>query len=84
VAGAEILGLSPRRPGGVFAGRTTNTPALQAAADALDEGDPVVAYSLAYPSAVLAMLLVIGLLLGTAAVAATARAAAARRAPRSS
>jgi putative transport protein len=46
---------------GLFAGSSTNTPALEAAIVALrgqDAGDPVVAYSLAYPFAVLMMILV--------------------------
>lgn len=61
---AEVLGLSPADRAGLFAGSTTNTPALQAATDAVEAGDPVVAYSLAYPSAVIAMLVVISLSLG--------------------
>lgn len=46
---AEVLSLSPADRAGLFAGSTTNTPALQAAAAAVDSGNPVVAYSLAYP-----------------------------------
>jgi putative transport protein len=52
---------------GLFAGSTTNTPALQAAIDALagrpEVSDPVVAYSLAYPSAVVMMILVLVVML---------------------
>ncbi len=58
-AAAAAVGLTPAERAGVFAGAATNTPSLQAAVDAVSEGDPVVAYSLAYPSAVLAMLLVL-------------------------
>lgn len=63
VAG-EVLGLSAADRAGLFAGSTTNTPSLQAAAEAVSSGDPVVAYSLAYPASVASMLIVIGLLLG--------------------
>lgn len=61
---AHLFGLSPADRAGVFAGASTNTPALQAAAEALDHGDPVIGYSLAYPAAVVAMLVVLTLLLG--------------------
>jgi putative transport protein len=61
---AGVFGLSPADRAGVFAGATTNTPALQAATDALESGDPVVGYSLAYPAAVVAMLVLLTLLLG--------------------
>jgi putative transport protein len=61
---ARVLDLSAADRAGLFAGSTTNTPALQAATEAVGSGNPVVAYSLAYPAAVLAMLLVSTLLLG--------------------
>lgn len=61
---AAMAGFTPAERAGLFAGSTTNTPSLQAAVDGVDVGDPVVAYSLAYPSAVASMLVVIGLLLG--------------------
>src|SRR5690606_18357763 len=57
-AAAALLDLSPADRAGLFAGATTNTPALQAAAEAVAVGDPVVAYSVAYPAAVAAMLAV--------------------------
>ncbi len=61
---AELLGLSAAERSGLFAGATTNTPSLQAATEAVTSGDPVVAYSLAYPAAVASMLVVMTLLLG--------------------
>jgi len=61
---AHVLGLSPADRAGLFAGSTTNTPSLQAASDAVVGGDPVVAYSLAYPTAVASMLVIVTLLLG--------------------
>ena len=61
---AAILDLGAADRAGLFAGSTTNTPALQAAAEAVSTGNPVVAYSLAYPSAVLAMLAMVTLVLG--------------------
>lgn len=61
---AEVLGLSAAERAGLFSGSTTNTPSLQAAAEAVTSGDPVVAYSLTYPFAVASMLVVITLLLG--------------------
>ena len=61
---AKLLGLSAAERAGLFAGATTNTPSLQAAADSVTSGDPVVAYSLAYPAAVASMLVVLTLLLG--------------------
>jgi putative transport protein len=61
---AEVFGLTPADRAGLFAGSATNTPALQAATEAVTTGDPVVAYSLAYPAAVISMLVVITLLLG--------------------
>ncbi|MEZ5258175.1 MAG: hypothetical protein R2705_15100 [Ilumatobacteraceae bacterium] len=82
---AAALGLSAAERAGLFAGSTTNTPALQAAAEALDgAGDPVVAYSLAYPAAVASMLLVLTLVLGRrmpAAGSAPAARTARRRSP---
>ncbi|MGE0140026.1 MAG: hypothetical protein AB7R77_19620, partial [Ilumatobacteraceae bacterium] len=63
-AAASLFDLSPAERAGMFAGSTTNTPALQAASDALTAGDPVVAYSLAYPAAVAAMLVMMSLVLG--------------------
>jgi putative transport protein len=59
-----ILDLTAADRSGLFAGTTTNTPALQAATEAVSSGDPVVAYSLTYPAAVIAMLVVSTLLLG--------------------
>ena len=52
---AAVFDLSPADRAGMFAGATTNTPALQAAADSVAEGDPVIAYSLTYPAAVAAL-----------------------------
>jgi putative transport protein len=63
-AAAALLDLSPAERSGLFAGAATNTPALQAASDSLSSGDPVVAYSLAYPTAVVAMLVMVSLVLG--------------------
>ena len=59
-----MFGLSPADRAGLFAGSATNTPSLQAASEALTSGDPVVAYSLAYPAAVISMLVIVTLLLG--------------------
>lgn len=55
---AEVLDVGAADRAGLFAGATTSTPALQAAIDKLGTaaGNPVVAYSLTYPSAVIAML----------------------------
>ena len=61
---ARLLDLPAADRAGLFAGSTTNTPALQAASDAVASGNPVVAYSLAYPTAVVAMLIISTLLLG--------------------
>jgi putative transport protein len=61
---AEVFDLTPADRAGLFAGSATNTPALQAATEAVTMGDPVVAYSLAYPAAVVTMLVVVTLLLG--------------------
>lgn len=63
-ATAELLGLTNAERAGLFAGSTTNTPALQAAADSVDAGNPVIAYSLTYPAAIVSMLAVVTLLLG--------------------
>lgn len=62
-ATAQVLGLSAADRAGLFAGSSTNTPALQAASAAVRDGNPVIAYSLAYPAAVLAMLVMITLVL---------------------
>jgi putative transport protein len=64
VAASAVLDLSAAERGGLFAGATTNTPALQAATEAVGRGNPVVAYSLAYPTAVVAMLVMATLVLG--------------------
>ena len=61
---AGVLDLAPAERAGLFAGSTTNTPALQAASEAVASGDPVVAYSLAYPAAVVTMLVMVTLVLG--------------------
>lgn len=61
---ASVLDLSAADRAGLFAGSTTNTPALQAAVEAVETGDPVVAYSLTYPAAIASMLAVLTLLLG--------------------
>src|SRR5262245_2790800 len=57
LAGA-VLDLSPADRAGLFAGSATSTPALQAASEAVAQGDPTVAYSIAYPAAVASMLTV--------------------------
>lgn len=58
------LGLSAGRTAGLFAGALTNTPALAAVVQSLDDAghsserdEPVVAYSVAYPLGVLGLLL---------------------------
>ena len=61
---AAGFGFTAAERAGLFAGSATNTPSLQAAVEAVDQGDPVVAYSLAYPTAVVSMLLVLTLLIG--------------------
>ena len=61
---AAGFGFTAAERAGLFAGSATNTPSLQAAVEAVNEGDPVVAYSLAYPAAVVSMLLVLTLLIG--------------------
>lgn len=61
---AAVFDLPAADRAGVFAGAGTNTPALQAAADSLAEGNPVIGYSLAYPVAVAAMLVVLTMALG--------------------
>jgi putative transport protein len=62
VTGVElVIGGGPAVRAGLFAGSTTNTPSLEAAIEALrgaSTADPVVAYSLAYPFAVLMMIVV--------------------------
>jgi len=64
-AGAKaLLALPAAERAGLFAGATTNTPALQAAASNATDGDPVVAYSLTYPLAVASMLVAVTLILG--------------------
>lgn len=61
---AALLDLDAAERSGLFAGASTNTPALQAAIDALGKrGNPVVAYSLTYPSAVVAMIVAVTLVL---------------------
>jgi putative transport protein len=57
-AAASVLDLSPGGRAGLFAGALTNTPALAAATEQLDAGDPsaAVGYSLAYPLGVVVML----------------------------
>jgi putative transport protein len=61
---AEVLGLSAADRAGLFAGSTTNTPALQSAIEGVASGDPIVAYSLTYPASVASMLVIVTLLLG--------------------
>jgi putative transport protein len=61
---ASALDFTAADRAGLFAGSTTNTPALQAASEAAVNGDPVVAYSLSYPAAVASMLVIVTLLLG--------------------
>jgi putative transport protein len=63
-AAGELLDLGDADRAGLFAGATTNTPALQTASEVVEDGDPVVAYSLAYPAAVASMLVILTLLLG--------------------
>lgn len=62
---AGLFGFTAAERTGLFAGASTNTPALQAAIDKLGPaaGNPVVAYSLTYPSAVVAMIVAVTLLL---------------------
>lgn len=71
VAGAaRLLGLHGTQAAGLFSGALTNTPALAGALERLRAGgatdalqsEPVVAYSVAYPMGVIAMLLAISLL----------------------
>jgi putative transport protein len=62
-AAAALLDLPAADRAGLFAGSGTSTPALEAAAEAVGTGDPVVAYSIAYPAAVASMLTVLTLLL---------------------
>lgn len=62
---AAQLGLSAEVAAGVFAGATTNTPALAAVIDALgatgEQAGPVLGYSLAYPFGVLGVLATIAM-----------------------
>jgi putative transport protein len=60
---AVALDLSAADRAGLFAGTATNTPALQSATEAVDSGDPVVAYSIAYPAAIASMLVILTMLL---------------------
>lgn len=55
---AQLLDLTPGGAAGLFAGATTNTPALAAATEELAPGDPsaTVGYSLTYPLGVVVML----------------------------
>jgi len=68
VAAARWFGVDPATAAGLFAGATTNTPALAGVLEALRGADatvaarPVVAYSLAYPGGVLGIILVVALL----------------------
>jgi putative transport protein len=71
VVGARLLGLSSATMAGLFAGSLTNTPALAGVVEALRgttdaalQSAPVVAYSVAYPMGVLAVLLIMHLLRG--------------------
>ncbi len=63
---ARGLGLSGPLAAGLFAGSLTNTPALAGVVEAMgqsvDKNLPVVAYSVAYPMGVIAMLLSINIL----------------------
>lgn len=65
---ARLLGWDPATAAGLFAGATTNTPALAGVVEALHSAEPqrqaapVVAYSLAYPGGVLGVILSIALL----------------------
>lgn len=64
---ARLLGLSRAYAAGLFAGATTNTPALAAAVEALKQAqpgavsDPVVAYSISYPMGVVGVVLALRL-----------------------
>ena len=74
VGGHFLLGLSPARAVGAFAGGETSTPALAAAVETLEgnsgfeqlAAEPIVGYSLAYPLGVVLPLLTAWLLLGRA------------------
>ena len=61
----DAAGLTPGGQAGLFAGATTNTPALAAATEELEPGDPsaTVGYSLAYPLGVVVMLVAAQLVL---------------------
>ena len=67
VAGAvgSLIGLSPVGAAGLFAGSTTNTPALGAVVDSAgaEGADAAVAYALAYPAGVLVALVAASLAL---------------------
>lgn len=54
--GGHMLGLTRDVAAGVFAGSTTNTPALAAAIEQVPHGHPTVGYSIAYPFGVVIML----------------------------
>jgi putative transport protein len=58
VVAGEVLELSAGTRDGLFAGSLTNTPALAAAVEQLEPGDPAatVGYSLAYPLGIVVML----------------------------
>ena len=60
---AWVLDLPAADRAGLFAGSTTNTPSLHAAAEAVTDGDPVVAYSITYPAAIASMIAILTLLL---------------------
>jgi putative transport protein len=71
VVGARLLGLSSATMAGLFAGSLTNTPALAGVVEALRgtadtalQSAPVVAYSVAYPMGVFAVLVTMYLLRG--------------------
>ncbi|MFU8839487.1 MAG: TrkA C-terminal domain-containing protein [Nitriliruptoraceae bacterium] len=55
----RLLGLSSADTAGVFAGATTNTPALAAAVEASGSNDAVVGYAIAYPYGVVGLLLAV-------------------------
>src|SRR5512140_2852545 len=68
VAAARLLGLTRAHAAGIFAGATTNAPALAAAVEALKQAahgapvsDPVVAYSICYPMGVVGVVLALRL-----------------------
>lgn len=67
-AGGGLLGMSPAVIAGLFAGATTNTPALGAAQQALQNADaeastlPALAYAATYPLAVVGIILALVIL----------------------